>query len=430
MTFLRLFPVLIFLAAGIAACAAPTMGSTGKVLQSNVQRQASPDISADDLQELATGNAAFALDFYQAVGGEDGNLFFSPNSLSLALAMTYAGARGETEAQMAQTLGFSLPQDRLHPAFNALDQKLAIQQPSDPEQPQPFLLSIANSLWGQQDYDFLPEFLDLLALNYGAGLRLLDFETAPEPSRKTINEWVLQETHDKIEDLIPEGAIDEMTRLVLANAIYFKADWLYPFEPNATRQEPFNLLDGSQVQAQMMSFKHPTQIPYLAGEDYQAIVLPYVGDTVSMLVLVPEAGSFSEFEAGLDADRLNTIVADLQPRMVALSLPKFSFESEYSLKDTLAAMGMPAAFDPGLADFSGMDGTRSLYIGNVFHKAFVAVDEKGTEAAAATAVVIELAAAPLGPEVVLDVDRPFIFFIRHNPTGAILFAGRLLDPSP
>jgi serpin B len=178
----------------------------------------------------------------------------------------------------------------------------------------------------------------------------------------------------------------------------------------------------------MMSFKHPTQIPYLAGDGYQAIELPYVGDTVSMLVLVPDAGGFSEFEASLDDTQFNTILAGLQPRMVALSLPKFSFESEYSLKETLAEMGMPAAFDPGQADFSGMDGTRLLYIGNVFHKAFVAVDEKGTEAAAATAVVIELAAAPLGPEVVLNVDRPFIFFIRHNPTGTILFAGRLLEP--
>jgi len=433
-TLLRLLSILALLAAILAACApagpaVPTQASPGKVLQSEVRRQASPDVPPADLQELAARNSSFALDFYQAVRGRDGNLFYSPYSLSLALAMTYAGARGETEAQMAQVLNFSLPQERLHPAINALDQDLVVQdQPADAEQPQPFQLSIANSLWGQQDYAFLPEYLDQLARNYGAGLRLLDFANAPEPSRQVINEWVSQETRDKIRNLIPQGAIDVMTRLVLANAIYFKADWLFPFEANATREGSFNLLDGSQVQTPMMSFKHPNQLPYLAGEGFQAVELPYVGDAVSMLVLVPDSGNFSEFESGLDATKLDSILAGLQPRTVALSLPKFSFESKYDLKDTLAGMGMPAAFDPGQADFSGMDGSKSLYIGNVFHKAFVAVDEKGTEAAAATAVVMELAAVPLGPDVVLTVDRPFIFVIRHNPTGSLLFVGRLLEP--
>jgi serpin B len=298
------------------------------------------------------------------------------------------------------------------------------------EAEQAFQLKIANSLWGQVDYEFLPEFLDLLALNYGAGLRLVDFANAPEPAREEINNWVEKQTEDKIKDLIRQGAIDGMTRLVLANAIYFKADWLFPFNPDDTHDQPFHLLDGGEVMVPMMSHASifPTSFPYMADDGYQVVEIPYVGETVSMLVIVPDAGRFAEFEAGLDATRLEAIQAGLAPQNVSLRLPKFSFDSQFALKDTLARMGMPDAFDPDAADFSGMDGTRSLFIGDVFHKAFVAVDEKGTEAAAATAVIMALLAA-MPADIELTVDRPFVFAIIDKPSGAILFLGRVLDPA-
>lgn len=403
-----------------------------KVLQSQAQRVANPNVPDADLQSLADGNTSFALDFYQAVRGQSGNLFYSPYSLSLALAMVYGGARGETAGQLADTLHFTLPPEQLHPAFNALDQDLnaAAGQPSGGQYGQLFELSIANSLWGQKDYAFLPEFLDLLAQNYGAGMRLVDYKQNAEAARQEINGWVSRETRERIQNLIPPNGVDALTRLALVNAIYFKADWLQPFEPNYTHDLPFNLLDGGTVQAKGMSFKHATRLYYLDGRGFQAVDLPYMGDTVSMLVVVPDAGQLDAFEAGLTADRFQSIRSGLQPATVALTLPKFQFTSSYSLADTLKGMGLPAAFAAGVADLSGMDGTKDLYISQVYHKAFVAVDEKGTEAAAATAVVVELASAMLQDEVVpLVVDRPFVFFIYDHATGSILFAGRVVDPT-
>jgi serpin B len=409
----------------------PKGGAAGvKVLHSEMQRDTSPDVLPADLEELVAGNRAFAADFYQAVRDRDGNLFYSPYSLSTALAMTYAGARENTAIQMADVLHLSLPQERLPPAFNALDLELASRgsQSGGADEPQPFQLSVANSLWAQYDYPFLAEFMDLLARNYGAGLRLADFASSPEPARQEINDWVYRETQEKISDLIPEGAIDELTRLVLANAIYFKADWIQPFAKESTQDAPFTLLDGSQVQVSMMAHAKPRSLNYASGEGFQAVELPYVGDQISMVVLVPDKGRFADFEAGLDGAFLGAILSSLEPRTVDLRLPKFNFESEYDLRDTLSAMGMPDAFDADLADLSGMDGTQLLYIGNVFHKAFVAVDEKGTEAAAATAVVVQLESAIM-QDIVLTVDRPFIFLIQDKPSGAILFMGRVLDPT-
>jgi serpin B len=425
----RILAPIVSLSLVLAACATPSVpGLGGKVLESDLQRDSAPQVPAEDAAELAAGNRAFAFDFYQAVCDQGGNLFFSPHSLSVALAMTYAGARSSTEAQMAETLHYSLPQERLHPAFNALDLELASRGAGGDKEEQPFELSIANSLWGQRDYAFLPEFLDLLALNYGAGLRLSDFAGAPEAARNEINRWVEKETQGKIEDLIPEGAIDTFTRLVLANAIYFKADWLKPFEASETQDMPFYLLDGSQVQTPMMAHDGAETFPYAAGEGFQAVELPYVGEEIAMLVVVPDTGSFPAFEAGLDAERFVAIQAQMQPTELILRFPKFQFESEFALSDRLAGMGMPDAFTPGAADFSGMDGTQQLFIQDVFHKAFVAVDEKGTEAAAATAVIMGLMAM-MPPDVQLTVDRPFIFAIVDKPTGSILFLGRVLNPA-
>lgn len=400
------------------------------IAQSNNPRASASQVAGEDLQALVSGNSAFALDFYQAVRGADGNLFFSPYSLSLALAMTYVGANGETAAQMAEALRFLVPDERLHPAFNALDQQLASRsQTTGPaEEGQKFQLRIANSIWGQADFAFLSAFLDRLAENYGAGLRLLDFQKGSEPAREAINEWISEQTEEKIKDLIPQGGIDEDTRLVLANAIYFYADWLIPFEKERTRPGPFTLLDGRQIEVPMMSRDQPTALRYAQYEGVQVVELPYTGNTAAMLILVPEAGKLAEFEAALDAERLEQVLAGLEPVQVDLVMPKFKFQSKYNLAGTLAGMGMPAAFDPDLADFSGMDGKRDLVIGDVFHQAFVAVDEKGTEAAAATAVVMKLTAMMM-VDVKLMVDRPFVFLIRDIPTGTILFAGRVVDPS-
>lgn len=405
--------------------------SSGKVLQSQVQRDLNPAAAQSDLDRLSRGNRAFALDHYQLIRREPGNIFYSPYSISTALAMTFAGARGRTELQMAEVLHFDLPQEALHPAFNALDLKLsssAAQTAQDA--PQPFRLDIANSIWGQTDHPFKPEFLDLLALNYNAGLRLADFAGAPEESRREINAWVEQKTQEKIQNLIPQGGITPDTRLVLANAIYFKADWLHPFEKNNTHDQPFYLADGTQIAAPAMSFEHSEILPYFAGDGFQAAALPYAGETTRMLILVPDAGKLTEFESGLTSAKLEQILARLEPVELRLVLPKFEFTAEYQLSDHLKELGMPDAFCDGQADFSGMDEDGNLCIDEVFHKAFVAVDEKGTEAAAASAVVMQEAAAVMDESLFLIVDRPFLFLIQHEPSGTILFMGRLLDPRP
>lgn len=396
------------------------------IAHSEKQRLISPDVSTSDLNSLVDGNSAFAFDLYQALRGEKGNLFYSPYSISLALAMTYAGARSETEQQMDSTLHFILPQERLHPAFNSLDQQLASRgEDAKGKDEKGFRLNIVNAIWGQEDYEFLAEFLNVLAENYGAGLRLLDFINAPEESRVTINNWVSDQTEGKIKDLIPQGVIDEMTRLILTNAIYFNAAWLNPFSKDMTHDGTFHLLEGGEVTVPMM--KQTESFGYAEGEGYEAVELPYDGGQLSMVILLPESGQFDTFEQLLDANYAGAILKDLEDKQVTLTMPKFEFESEFSLTDTLAAMGMPVAFSDE-ADFSGMTGNRELAIADVLHKAFVSVDEAGTEAAAATAVVVGLTSVPEQPAQV-TVDRPFIFLIRDIETDVILFVGHVMNPS-
>jgi serpin B len=390
-----------------------------QVARSEVERDSSPNVKRGDVSELVTGNSAFGFDLYQALRDGAGNLFLSPYSISAALAMTYAGARAETERQMAETLHFTLPHERLHPAFNALDLGLV-----DPDQNE-FKLHIANALWGQVGYAFLDDFLDLVARYYGAGLRLLDFSREPEESRQVINGWISDQTEEKIRDLIPQGGITPNTALVLANAIYFKADWLYQFENALTDDAAFHTSDGAQVTVPMMAMNEPAELAYAMGDGFQAIELPYKGGQTSMVIVVPDAGHFEAFEAALDLEPMNAILRGLEPKQVALRMPKFSYESAFGLAQTLAKMGMPNAFAD--ADFSGMDGTKNLFISDVFHKAFVAVDEAGTEAAAATAVVMRALAMPI-IDIELTIDRPFIFVIRDQESGSILFVGRVLNP--
>jgi len=414
--------LVIVLLLPLIACDQPT---GGELLMSDKPRETAPDVSEADLALLIEGNSAFAFELYQALREEEGNLFYSPHSISVALAMTYAGARNQTAEQMAATFQFLLEQERLHPAFNWLDAELASRgEGAEGKDSKGFRLNIVNAIWGQKDYSFLSTFLDVLAENYGAGLRILDFINETEKSRLTINEWVSDQTEGRIKDLIPQGAIDALTRLVLTNAIYFNAAWAYPFEEDMTADGLFHLLDGGQVSVPMM--KQTEAFGYTEGEGYQAVELQYDGNELSMVILLPEAGQFQAFEEGLQSQQVCDIISGLQPTLVALTMPKFEFDSEFSLKDTLAGMGMPIAFS-GAADFSGMTGTLDLCISEVLHKAFVSVDEAGTEAAAATAVIVGESGMP-GQPVEVTIDRPFIFLIRDIETGAILFVGRVLNP--
>ena len=399
--------------------------AAGDVLRSDKVRITSPGVSPTEQALLVEGNSAFAFGLYQTLKGGEGNLFYSPYSISLALAMTYAGARGETAQQMAHTLQFLPDQDKLHPAFNWLDAELAKRgEGAEGKDGEGFRLNIVNAIWGQKDYSFLSAFLDVLAENYGAGLRILDFISDTEKSRVTINEWVSAQTEGRIEDLIPPGAIDVLTRLVLTNAIYFNAAWAYPFDEDMTADGSFYLLDGRHMIVPMM--KQTESFGYTEGEEYQAVELLYDNGELSMVILLPEAGEFEAFEERLQAQQVCDLISDLQSTEIALTMPQFEFDSEFSLKDALADMGMPIAFSGG-ADFSGMTGNPELFISDVVHKAFVAVDEAGTEAAAATAVIMKLTAVP-EPPLEVTIDRPFIFLIRDIETGAILFIGRVINP--
>jgi serpin B len=405
----------------VVSLAAGCAGSAkGAVLQSDKPRLSS-DASAAETAALVAGNSAFAFDLYQLLREGDGNLFHSPHSISAALAMTYAGARAETEQQMAATMHYTLPQARLHPAFNALD--TALTGAADSEDA--FQLSIANAIWGQAGYEFLPEFLDTLAQNYGAGLRTLDFVKETEAARETINEWVSDKTEEKIQDLIPKGVLNSFVRLVLTNAIYFNGKWELPFEKNSTHDGPFTRLDGSTSDVPMMS--QTETFRYAEGDGYQAVELAYRDSDVSMLFILPELDRFEEIDESFSPEVLTSISDDLTPTRLHLFVPKFTFESEFDLSQALIQMGMPAAF--GDADFSGMTGKPDLFISAVLHKAFVAVDEEGTEAAAATAIIMKTMAVMPEELTLMKLDHPFLFLIRDNSSGAILFVGRVLDPS-
>jgi serpin B len=423
-TLLEIISVLAALSVLLTACA-PSPAPSGAA-RSSLNRVQDPAVPQDDVSTLVQGNNAFALDLYQSLRSQDGNLAFSPYSISLALGMTYAGARGTTEQQMAQVLHYTLPQDRLHPAFNRLDQDLEKEGKPASDEEQPLQLKIANAVWAEQTYSFVQAYLDLIATNYGAGVQLADFVSNYEAVRQEINSWVSKQTNDRIKDLIPQGALDSMTRMVLVNAIYFKADWLNQFDPNDTNDQPFHLMDGSQVTSKMMS--NTLALSYMSGDGYQAVELPYVGETAAMDIIVPDEGHFKDIEAKLDAQEFEKVVNGLQPTMLQLGLPKFSYRSSFGLSNTLSSMGMPEAFNGSRADFSGMTGNHDLYISEVLHQAFVAVDEKGTEAAAATAVVMRATAAMDAPKR-LTIDRPFLYVIRDLQGGQILFVGRVMDPT-
>ena len=397
-------------------------------------RSTSPETTEDQLEALVEGNSDFSIDLYRTlVESEEGNLFFSHYSISLALAMAYAGARGETEVQMADVLRFDLPQDRLHPTFNALDQVLT--SSADGEKDHRFRLNIANSVWGQQEHGFLQDFLDTLAENYGEKVREVEFKRDPGQARIDINNWVSDETEERIKNLIPPDAIDRYTRLVLANAIYFNAAWQNAFNEAATTPRPFHRLNGNEVDVPMM--RQQARFGYAQGDGFQALELPYEGGDIAMTILLPDSGNFTGFEDSIAAGSLENITQGLETRLLRLTMPKFELESSFSLSDTLEKLGMVNAFDETKADFSGIDGLsciagddECLLISDVLHKAFVTVDEEGTEAAAATAVIIGITKSVGVPEepIEVNVDRPFLFLIRDRQSGTILFLGRVLEP--
>ena len=394
------------------------------------ERDVSPEVAKGDVGLLVEGNTAFALDLYHELARTDANLAYSPYSISLALALAFAGAGGATEKEMSATLRFGLPQGRLHHAFKALD--LALIAPATTEDGDGFEMNIVNSVWGQQGHRFLPDYLDTLALNYGGNIRHADFRRSPGDAADQINGWASDETQDRIDSLISPQAIDAFTRLVLVNGAYFKAEWRQSFHEGITSRQPFFGLDGTESRVEMM--RQTAKLDHARGDGFQAVELSYKGGRMSMVVLVPDENGFDEFEDSLDADLIKRVLQDMQTRRVRLAMPKFELEADFELSDVLAEMGMLNAFDDEKAEFQRMNqlsclagDDQCLWISNVSHKAFVGVDETGTEAAATTAVISAATSALPEAPLELTIDRPFVFLIRDRETRTVLFLGRVVE---
>ena len=385
-------------------------------------RGAEPKPVPADQAAVVEGNNAFAFALYGHLQNRNGNLFFSPESISTALAMAYAGARGNTATEMAKTLHFTLPQQRLNPAMGALLNDLNAVHEG-------YQLSVANALWAQHGYTFLDDFLTLLKNDYGAGLMQVDFKGATEAARLTINRWVEQKTQDKIKDLLQPGTLVPSTRLVLTNAIYFKGDWQTQFDKAQTRDEDFY---PSQAQTKKVAFMHREgSFSYFDGGTFQLLEIPYKSKELSLVVLLPkDRGGLPALEQSLTASNTQQWLSQLVQRdKVIVALPKFKSTQQFELGGTLGAMGMAQAFS-GSADFSGMTGKHDIAISEVIHKAYIDVNEEGTEAAAATAVGMRTMAmrGPVAQPPVFRADHPFIFLIRDNRSSSILFMGRMADP--
>jgi serpin B len=433
-SFLRVPPEVIALAlatsfggacGGHGASTEPSEQSLS-VARSDVPRDTSPTVPGEQKAALIDGNTAFGVQAYRALGGAMAgkNVFFSPYSVSIALAMAYAGAAGSTATEMANALHYTLPPEQLHPAFDALALDLASRS-SD------VALLVATSLWGYTKENYRQTFLDTIASDYGAGVRLEDFAADPEGSRSEINAWVSDETDRKIANLLGPGAIEPRTRLVLVDAIYFRGDWQTPFNANLTQPASFARENADAVNVPTMRSSN-LGVPFAQTDAYDAVELPYKGGQVAMDIVVPRSGSLGSFDDGLTVESLQAIVGGMKKAgTVALSLPKFTIHGNAtSLKPMLQGFGMKLAFDPMRADFSGIadDPSGDLSIDDVVHEAYVQVDERGTEAAAATGAVIT-ASAIQEPQAAIRVDRPFFFALRDLPTGTFLFVGRVMDPS-
>lgn len=377
------------------------------------------DVDPKSVDEVVASNNRFAFDLYSLYREDSDNIFYSPYSILAALTMTYEGARGQTAEEMARV--FYLPDDEVRWSgmagfYNAINRP-------DRE----YVLDTANALWPAEDYHFLDDYFEIIERYYRGKIEHLDYRTDPEGSRLTINDWVEARTRDKIKNLIPEGFIDSLTRLVLTNAIYFKGQWLTEFDPDLTREETFYVSQDREVEVPMMRRIDDEAIfEYARLDDAQVLSLPYRGEEVAMTVVLPDEGKLSEVEESLDSEQLEYYRSMLDRQRVDVYLPRFKVETKYIMNDDLSNLGMPTAFS-GQADFSGMTGFQDLYISSVIHQAFVEVNEEGTEAAAATGVIMRETAMIDLP--VFRADRPFIFLIEHLETGAVLFMGRVVDPS-
>lgn len=370
-------------------------------------------------QAVANANNKFAFDLYSELDKfESGNIFYSPYSISAALAMTYEGARGQTAEEIKSV--FHFPENNiLRPNFAKIYSEIN-------RKDKPYKLSTGNALWVQQNYKLLDEYLSTVEKYYGGKAANLDFAGEPEKSRQTINTFIEQQTANRIKDLIPRGFLNILTKLVLTNAIYFKGTWVWEFDKANTREYDFKITPTNLIKAPMMRMDNEkAKFNYADVGDLQILELPYKGDEISMLVLLP-TGNLDTIEPNLTTEKLGEWKSQMkEEKLDAISLPKFEFDTKYFMAETLSAMGMPTAF--GVADFSGMNGTRSLFINQVIHQAFVKVDEEGTEAAGATAVIMQ--EYVVMQRKVFNADHPFIFVVQEKDTGNILFLGRVVDPT-
>ncbi len=399
-----------------------------QIAQSSMARDTNPQVPDADFTAVVAGNTDFALKVFPLLDPSgSSNIVFSPYSITQAFALLAPGANGNTLSEIEQALSFPLPQDRLNAAFNKLDLLLtnegtgAITAAGE----QLPILRNANAIWGQVGLSILPSYLDTLAVNYGAGMYLVDFINATEDARGTINLWVESQTNNRIQNLIPEEGVTDLTRIVLTNAIWFKASWASQFSVASTATQSFFNQDGS---TSSVPFMHQMfTVTYAQVDGCQAVDIPYAGNNFSMLVIMPDPGTFDAFLSSLTPTVLGDITNHLSTQKVALSLPKFTFTEVANLGSILKSLGMTDAFNSNTADFSGIDGDHDLIIQNVFHQAFISVDEFGTEAAAATAIVVGPGAAPPPQPLTFTIDHPYIFLIREIQTGSILFLGKVVS---
>lgn len=399
-------------------------------IRSDKSREAKPNVDSKQVESLTGGQKDFSFTMYQELRQTDeGNLFYSPYSISQALTMLYAGARGDTETQMHNVLAYgNLNQQTVHPTYNALSYELESRgQGAKGSDTQPFRLKIANAVWLQRNMEVLPEYLDTLAVHYGAGMQLMDFVEDPNGSRKVINDWVEKKTENKIKNLLPDGSITSNTRMVLTNAIYFNAAWAVAFDKSQTKSDDFTLESKQTISVDMMN-QQGTFNTGVAANGTRVLEMPYDGGQLSMVVLMPPLGKLAEVEGKLNTNSYKDYLASLTSKYIQLGLPKFEYEAKFMLNDPLKNMGMVDAFTDK-ADLSGINGQKNLSVSAVLHKAFVNVNEAGTEAAAATAVIVGETSVPMVEEDV-KINQPFIFIIRDIPTGAPLFVGRVLNPKP
>lgn len=373
-----------------------------------------------DLQNLVEGNNQFACDMFARLCQKEGNVVFSPYSVSTALGMAYAGARGETATEMARVLHFNLGQERLHPAFARLAADLR-----KGGKDRPYDLYVANSLWGQTGFPFVADFLRLTEKHYDGGFKQVDFAGKAEEARLAINKWVGEQTKEKIKEILKMGVVNTNTRLVIANALYFKAPWIEPFSKDRTKDAEFEQAPGKKFTVPMMS-SELMHANYGVVESCEWLELPYGGDRFSMVLILPrKSENLANLEKSLTPALVQKTIAKLAAAAGSVSLPRFKTIKNCNLAKELNALGMVLAFGDGAADFSGI--SPDLHIAAVEHQAFISVDEDGTEAAAATAAALITISGELSL-FSFRADRPFLFLIRDRQTGTILFQGRIVDP--